>query len=97
MGYDRIASFQNKGEQSVTEGGALGAHLNRADALQPMSMFYSSSPYGNYGNMGLDMATAEQMGLALHMLQSNAAVIQEMNRRNATIDEESVEEGDWRG
>jgi hypothetical protein len=97
MRYDRVTSSQNNDEQSVTGGGVAGAHFNRADPLQPqqMALFYSSSPYGNYGNMGLEMATTEQMGLALQMLQSNATLIQ--NQRNATIDGDSEEEGDWRG
>jgi hypothetical protein len=48
-------------------------------------MFYSSSPYGMYGNM----ATPEQMGLALQMLQSNATMLHQMNQSNSTIDGES--------
>ena len=75
-------------------GGAAGAYFNRADALQPNlqfaprqmgQMFYSSSPYGMYGNM----ATPEQMGLALQMLHSNATMLQQMNHSNSTIDGES--------
>jgi len=91
IGNDVVASSQNHGERSMLGGGAAGAYFNRADALQPnlqfapRQMFYSSSPYGIYGNM----ATPEQMGLALQMLQSNATMLQQMNQSNATIDGES--------
>jgi hypothetical protein len=86
------------GEQSTAGGGAAGACFNSADAQQPSlqyapqqmgQMFYSSSRYGIYGNMGLDMATPEQVGMALQMLQSNATMLQQMNQSNATIDGES--------
>lgn len=86
------------GEQSTTGGRAAGACFNSADAQQPNlqyapqqmgQMFYSSSPYGIYGNMGLDMATPEQVGMALQMLQSNTTMLQQMNQSNATIDGES--------
>jgi hypothetical protein len=94
MGFDRVAPSQNNDGQSVAGSGVPGAHFNRADPLQPqqMGMFYS-----NYGNMGLEMAATEQMSLALQLLQSNATVIQGMNQRNATIDKDGEEGGDWRG
>jgi hypothetical protein len=94
IGNDVVASSQNDGDRSMLGGGAAGAYFNRADALQPNlqfaprqmgQMFYSSSPYGMYGNM----ATPEQMGLALQMLHSNATMLQQMNHSNSTIDGES--------
>jgi hypothetical protein len=103
IGNDFVASSQNHGELSMAGGGAAGAYFNRANALQPNlqfaprqmgQMFYSTSPYGMYGNM----ATPEQMGLALQMLQSsNATMLQQMNQHNATINGESDigEDGEW--
>mmetsp|Transcript_4324 Transcript_4324/g.10980 ORF Transcript_4324/g.10980 Transcript_4324/m.10980 type:complete len:256 (+) Transcript_4324:106-873(+) len=56
-------------------------------AHQQMSQMYYAQPYGVYGNLGMGVATPQQMSLAVQMMQ-------QMNQNfGMTEDEDSEEEG----
>eukprot|EP00584_Thalassiosira_punctigera_P008831 CAMPEP_0172544536 /NCGR_PEP_ID=MMETSP1067-20121228/14669_1 /TAXON_ID=265564 ORGANISM="Thalassiosira punctigera, Strain Tpunct2005C2" /NCGR_SAMPLE_ID=MMETSP1067 /ASSEMBLY_ACC=CAM_ASM_000444 /LENGTH=234 /DNA_ID=CAMNT_0013331113 /DNA_START=136 /DNA_END=840 /DNA_ORIENTATION=+ len=83
MGIGGGGSPDNQPRRGESDGGELlhsNTHFSGITPHQLTQMYYPPAPYSMYGNMGIAMATPEQMGLAVQMMQ-------QINQ-NATTEEE---------